>query len=109
MKLDEPVAADRSVRVVYDDASRRSPAIKRPSGRTTIGWRSPTSLILSAREPISPSLFLNRFRTLIFLMSNFGIRATELMSGGSIYITRQNGPVEFWPTTLHFWTSLLSI
>ena len=21
------------------------------------------------------------------------------MSGGSIYITRQNGPVEFWPTT----------
>ena len=54
MKLDEPVAADRSVRVVYDDASGRSPAIKRPSGRTTIGWRSPTSLILSAREPISP-------------------------------------------------------
>jgi hypothetical protein len=54
-------------------ASRLSPAINLPSGRTTIGCSKPTSSMLAARELISPRFFLKRFRTLILLISVFGI------------------------------------
>ncbi len=62
------------------------PARSRPSGRTTIGCKSPTFLMLAARAPMSPSFFLKRLRTLILLMSNLGIESNRIKGGDLLTI-----------------------